>query len=103
MALTEAQVVILYFFRIDVVSSIMRITEKSNTIWRELRVQFPIVLVEQKKKHSLHKGVKFINISFPDIAIFEILAFSSHFKYMSMYQTQLLYTSAIGSITLTTL
>ena len=38
--------------------------ENSNTIWRELWVQFPIVLVEQKMKHSLnqHKGAKVINI-----------------------------------------
>ena len=64
-ALTKAQVAIFYFFLIAIVSSIKGMTKNSSTIWRELRVQFPIVLVEQKPKHWLnqHKGVKLINIS----------------------------------------
>ena len=36
-ALTEAQVVILYFFRVDIVSSNRVMSENSSTTWRELR------------------------------------------------------------------
>ena len=50
MALMEAQVVILYFFRIDIVCSIMGMTEKSNTIWKDSRAQFLIALKEQNNE-----------------------------------------------------
>ena len=49
MALTEAQIVI-GFFRIDIESFIMGMEGNSNTIWRELRAQFPIELEEQSNE-----------------------------------------------------
>ena len=62
LASTEAQVVILYLFRIDIVCSIMGMTENSNTIRRESRAQFLIVLEELNNETFSKISIKASNL-----------------------------------------